>query len=526
MENGRRKRGPIRINLRKGGGKKAEKEDKQGSFWHDSQIRKNSKGALLNMTVAHIPSPVEMEGLDELLKTIFNRTANELAFETRFVRRVRKITGATYAQALVFGWLAHPDASFTQLQEMLALLGCDMSAQALEKRLAQAESADFLQSLLSAMLGQCVSSEAVDTELFKQFEGVYLQDGTIISLPNELKGLYKGFGGNTEESGLSALRVQVRVNLVNGAMQGPWLQEAVACEREGAGSLEQLPLPVNALHVVDSHYPSMKIMKKMTEAGQWFLTHIKADIVVYDERGVKYTIPEFLKKYEQEQMIDVQVGIGNQGETRQHVRLLAFRVSPERAKQRREQVNRNTKKRSKGSRRDVRVGKKHQRPSKDGSHRHRPGKTRIELAEWTILLTNVSAQRLSPQQARALMRARWQIELLWKLWKQRGMVDIWRSEKPMRILSEIYAKLIGMVVQHWVTLVGCWQAPDRSMVKASMVVGLVAVSYALSLTGSLSSVQVLEASKRAMKRCRLDQSHHHLSTARMLEEPALSCRLS
>lgn len=279
------------------------------------------------MTVAQTPTPVEMAGLDEIVKTLFTRTATELGWDSKLIRRSRKLSGAAYAQALVFGWLANPNASYTHLQEVLTLLGCEMSTQALEQRLNQRESADFLQSLLYATLGACVCCEGVDTEIFKEFEGIYVQDGTIISLPNELKGIDKGFGGNTPESGLSVLRVQVRLNLANGRMQGPWLQEAVACEREGAGSLEQTPLPANGLHVVNSPYPTLKIMKEMSEAQQCYLTHMKADLLVFDEQGVRFTLPEFLGKYGKQGIIDVQVGIGATAATRQKVRLIAFRVS-------------------------------------------------------------------------------------------------------------------------------------------------------------------------------------------------------
>jgi hypothetical protein len=58
----------------------------------------------------------------------------------------------------------------------------------------------------------------------------------------------------------------------------------------------------------------------------------------------------------------------------------------------------------------------------------------------------------SPQSARSLgrgSRLRWQIERLFRLWKEHGHIDEWRSKKPWRILCEVYGKLAAMLIQQW-----------------------------------------------------------------------------
>ena len=81
-----------------------------------------------------------------------------------------------------------------------------------------------------------------------------------------------------------------------------------------------------------------------------------------------------------------------------------------------------------------------------------------------------------------LARVRWQIELMFKLWKSYGYIDQWRSEKPWRILCEVYAKLIAMIIQHWILLTGGWHYPKKSLVKASKVV----VKHAFSIASALA----------------------------------------
>jgi hypothetical protein len=86
----------------------------------------------------------------------------------------------------------------------------------------------------------------------------------------------------------------------------------------------------------------------------------------------------------------------------------------------------------------------------DASRRGRAVSQRaLALADWTILLTDAPAKWLRLEEALILLRERWQMELLYKLWKQYGQIDEWRTTHSWRVLCELYAKLIGMVLQHW-----------------------------------------------------------------------------
>jgi hypothetical protein len=46
---------------------------------------------------------------------------------------------------------------------------------------------------------------------------------------------------------------------------------------------------------------------------------------------------------------------------------------------------------------------------------------------------------------------------LFKLWKNHGRVADWAaSGNPWRVLSEVYAKMMAMLVTHWLLVVSCW----------------------------------------------------------------------
>ena len=67
------------------------------------------------------------------------------------------------------------------------------------------------------------------------------------------------------------------------------------------------------------------------------------------------------------------------------------------------------------------------------------------------------------------------MELLYKLWKQNGLVDEWRTANRWRVLCELYAKLMGLLLQHWLIVLfaqagmpnAAWSNSPRSCVIAA-----------------------------------------------------------
>src|SRR5216684_3681317 len=109
-----------------------------------------------------------------------------------------------------------------------------------------------------------------------------------------------------------------------------------------------------------------------------------------------------------------------------------------------------------------------------------------DWAGWMIVITNVPAALLTLAEAFVLLRCRWQIELLWKLWKMQGKVDEWPTKNEERILCEVYAKLLGLLLQHWVMLLTCWEDPHRSWISVSEIVRDKTVVLAHGFCGRLS----------------------------------------
>lgn len=455
----------------------------------------------------------QMQTLEDTLRTLFGERARQLARETGFVQRRSPIDGAAFAKTLVFGFLDEPDASYTDLQQVLACQNIVVSPQAIEERMTEAASR-FLHRMVETLLTVTLVGENSELAILEGFAGVYLQDGTMITLPDDCQGIWRGSGGRTGTGGEAGLRLQVRLDLQRGGIQGPWLQEARADERSGASSIEETPLPVGSLYVTDTGYVTLQRMREQNDTGRFWLAPASLRSKLIDQQGIVWELPALLatRRKQGQLVIDepILVGISE----RVPCRLIA--VPRTRPSAHSAPARHDLHARRKGSQQDVQVGRKKAPKGERGRKKHCEGRGRQQIRDWIVILTNVPAERLSAQQARELVRARWQIELIWKLWKQENHLDLWRSEKRMRILCELYAKLIGVMIQHWFTILGCWQDPHRSLVKAGRAVQKLAVSVVLTLEGEISLPQVLISSQRLMQRCRLNPRVKHPNTSQRL----------
>jgi ABC-type transport system involved in cytochrome bd biosynthesis fused ATPase/permease subunit len=109
---------------------------------------------------------------------------------------------------------------------------------------------------------------------------------------------------------------------------------------------------------------------------------------------------------------------------------------------------------------------------------------------------------------------RWQIELIFKLWKSIGRIDEFRSQQPFESLCEFFAKLLAEVIRHWVMVVGAWSRRDRSLTKAAAIVTTLAMTLAVAIR-SVSRLrwvlsharQMMQATARMEKRRAAPNAH-------------------
>jgi len=66
-----------------------------------------------------------------------------------------------------------------------------------------------------------------------------------------------------------------------------------------------------------------------------------------------------------------------------------------------------------------------------------PTQARLALTPWLVVVTNVPKARLSAQEVGVLARVRWQVEILFRVWKSCFRIDECRSRHVWRVLCAL-----------------------------------------------------------------------------------------
>ncbi len=407
-----------------------------------------------------------------VLRKVFEQDARALARQMGVIKRERQVNGATLVLLLVLGWLHEPQAGSSALARFAGSLGVRISKQGLEEHWTY-RTAEWLYAVLLRAVQCLISANAVALPLLQRFAGVYIEDGSTIRLPDELERYWRGCrGGNGQATGTKAgVKLTLRLELSQGTLYGPLLQDGR--RHESTRLLQQRPLVKGAWWIADMGYFAWVRLAQLSKAGVYFLMPLKDGVVTW-LAGKRVDLLEVLQGHaeHEEQEYEIILGAGKQVPCR----LFARRATPAQIKRRHEAQNEYARK-----------------------HGTQVTQRQRDWAEWTLVISNVPACLLSLAEALVLLRVRWQIELVWKLWKMQGQVDEWQTQNVARILCELYAKLLGVLLQHWLMLLSCWDDPHRSTIGVSALVRDQVVVLAHGFGGRLSLTQALRLVCQAIR---------------------------
>jgi len=436
--------------------------------------------------------------LSEQLFHLLEKRADIVAKETGCVQRTRKFSGASLLQTLVFGWQQHPDASLEQLASTAAVGDVLVTDSAVHKRFTP-QAAKFLHRMLEEACSLVVqAAHDVPLPLLRRFSAVILEDSSSLSLPNQLAEIWRGCGGNQDHTA-AAVKLHVRWERKRGRLWGPKLTDGRTSDRRSP--LNEEPVEPGSLSVKDLGYFNLEHIVQRRRAGAYTLTRWQAGTALFTPAGKPLRMQSVVPR-RVGQMKQLQVLVG--ATARHPMRVLMLRVPKKVGDQRRKDLLADAQRRGQSISAET-----------------------LQLADWTIVLTDVAAKRLRFEEALVLLRERWQMELLYKLWKSDGLIDEWRTENPWRVLCELYAKLLGLLLQHWLIVLFAWHDPQRSLVKLAQVVRDTSWVLMDALAGHRSVHSALRLIGRRMRSgCQMNTRKKHPNSAQLLEQEAVEWALS
>jgi hypothetical protein len=422
------------------------------------------------------------------VQSLVGELAIEVASSCNVIKRVRKFTAETLAQTFLFAFLQNPKASDEELAQMAGALGVHVTTQAVEQRYSP-ELVEFLRLLFERSVKFGVKSQVSLAPILERFTDTLLLDSTVISLPPELAEQFPGCGGS-HGGGQAAVKIQMQLSLKTGAFDAVNIE--AGRDNDMKTPLQQQRLPAGALRITDLGYFNTAVFQRYQDEDTFWLSRLLYGTNVYDVDGNQIDLLKWLDSHGT--LVDQRVRIG--AEHRVACRIIARRVPPEVAARRRQKLI--------------------------AAHRKKgrtPSAARLAWCDWMILVTNIPEELLTSDEAYVLYRSRWQVELLFKRWKSQGLVDHLAGSTTDRQMARMWARLLAVVVQHWLVIASVWGDPRSSLKKAYDAVRKFAVLLAVTVQSESRLRETIETIVAAMKSTARQNKRKRPSTFELLNHP-------
>jgi hypothetical protein len=379
----------------------------------------------------------------EMIHQFLKEVTTDQGEASGFVKRRSKMTAEIFAETVILGWLDKPEASLNELVQISAKLGVDISEPGLHGRI-NAEGVVLLKSLLDSSLKQFAAQGTVPAKVLAQFSRIDILDSTQITLPKALASHFAGYNSPGTEA---ALKIQLSMDYLKGRLNA-LLMGAGRVPDQKCDLAVQLATP-GSLQLFDMGYAVLERLRRIQDKAAYFLTPLKTRTNVYAQVADAHPLDLAAWLAQQPQadgVVDRWVFVGE--DERLPVRLVAYQLSQATVDKRRRQARRTARKKG-----------------------HQVTQRHLQLLAWGLMMSNIPAEKLPGEALITLYRVRWQIELFFKLCKSQfrlAMVGAWRLQ---RLLCQLYARLIGIVLFQWLT--APWRFLDEgelSPVKAFSIV--------------------------------------------------------
>lgn len=344
-----------------------------------------------------------------------------MAKETAFVvRESKKLNAALFLKMLLYDQLQYDNPSLQQ--HTFGLEATDdikISTEGLNKRFKETTVA-FTEKILEAYLAHSINHDSIATALKDKFTGIRVLDSTEFKLPDSLASVFPGY---SSASAASCAAIQFEYDILSKRICSLTLGNAKQSDKTFAD--ERMDnIKAGELIIRDLGYYSVDSYKKIEDNKAFYISRLRSQIKIYEKQYDQYkeldlaTLISRIRKSSKSNF-DQTVYIGTK--EKKEVRLMAWLLEED------AQKNRLAKKKNK------------------------KGVINNNDILWSMLnvfVTNITKEELPLQQAYELYKIRWQIELMFKIWKSILKLDVVRKMKAERLKCYLYTKLL------WILL--CW----------------------------------------------------------------------
>lgn len=296
--------------------------------------------------------------------------------------------------------------------------GISISKQAIQERFNN-NAVAFMQALLKEQLSRQLSM-GKDRLLCSLFKRVRIKDSTRFVLPQAYAAVYKGHGGT---SSLSQISLQYEYDLINGKML--CLDLTSGCRNDQQDSKETLDdIQKGDLLIRDLAYTSKAFIAQVTNKEAYYLNRLNPKWKICDSKFQTIDFGKVLRKLKTYSLpfleLDIFINIGNE---LYPSRLVVSRVDE------RTYLKRINKAQKEGKRKGYELSNSF--------------KTSALL---NLFITNIPKHCLSTEQVRVTYSLRWQIELIFKIWKSQGNINKIKVVKIQRFQCELIARLLWILL--------------------------------------------------------------------------------
>jgi len=409
-------------------------------------------------------APYNIESASTTIQDFFNKEEiEEVARRTKFVQRCSPLSGFIFVQAAIFAFIDDPQANLDDLAQACADLGVEISLQGFAQRL-NAYTLEFLKEMLSKAMVQFKNNSPLPLPILQQFSTINLVDSTVIALPDNMAVEFPGCGGDGPQA---SVKIQLKFEFLHGNLSQIVFQGGKEPDQNFEAYLEEVQ--AGSLNINDLGYFVLANLRRIDkEKEAYYISRylFGTSILTPDEETIN--LGARLKQATR-QAFEMEVLLG--ATEKVPCRLICIPLPQEVADRRRQKAKEKAKRKGKAL-----------------------SQAYLALLDWLIFVTNVPQAMLSMEQVALLYRVRWQIELVFKLWKSYCDLDHIQGLRRERVLFELYAKMIGLILTQFLLAPlrmpqGAWANREISFFKGRDIFQ----RFALDLMRSLQKLDDLAA---------------------------------